>query len=39
MYGVFFASNSSTEPVRERWDAYLYVNLNESETRCEGRRV
>ena len=39
MYGVFFASNFSTELVRERWDAYRYVNLNESETRCEGRRV
>lgn len=22
-----------------RWDAYRYVNLNESETRCKGRRV
>ena len=35
----FFASIFSTELVRERWDAYRYVNMNESETRCEGRRV
>ena len=39
MRGVFFASKFSTDLVREDGMRNRYVNLNESETRCKGRRV